>query len=304
MALSLTRIFPVPTWLRKEAAGLDFSDNILRYVWLRPKGSDFYVHTFKGMQLPEGMIKDGMPTDVEGFKQALISLKKEVSMTTLRVVLPEEQVFVFRITVPVKLESDIEDAVRLKIEEFVPMKAQDAHITWHIMKHDDAGYDVTVQAVSEVYLQTLYTIFSSAGFEVIDFEFEGQSVLRLFPLVDKVYMILVAGVSTATLFIVHQNLVHFSSSVGVEGQKMLQEVDKAIRYWDDSHEQHPITTVYCLGQSQSTVSRTLTLGIPVIVPTTELWQTICDVNKSIPSITAGEVGAYAGALGAARGVYQ
>src|SRR3989339_2204129 len=90
------RLFPPPKILSIPSFGLDISDESLKFVELVATRNGLGVGRYGERSIPLGVIESGKIKDPERMVETLSSLRKEEGVKSVRVSLPEEQVYLFQ----------------------------------------------------------------------------------------------------------------------------------------------------------------------------------------------------------------
>ena len=92
-----SRFFPTPKFLELPSFGLDISDESIKFIELVRTKDGIRVNRFGERKIPPGIIESGKIKDPKQMEEILVSLRKEEGLKSVRVSLPEEQVYLFNL---------------------------------------------------------------------------------------------------------------------------------------------------------------------------------------------------------------
>ncbi len=201
------------------SVGLDISDQSVKFAELIRGPGSISLGRFGEEPIPAGIVSQGRIVDPEKLKAILLILKKKYRFNFLRVALPEEQIYLFRLRVPEVDEKDLRNTIELSLEEHVPMPALDTIFDYKVLNRQGEDYDVQVVATSTEIVESYLDIFRSSSLAPLSFELEAQAVAR--SVVDfadtGTYLIVDFGRTRTGISIVTSGTVQFTSTVDVGG---------------------------------------------------------------------------------------
>lgn len=226
----LTKLFPPPPYLFFSSVGLDISDQSIKYAELKQHGSYLKLGRHGTMPIPPGVIFAGKIQDSGKLVSVLTELKKKERLSFVRVSLPEEQVYTFRLRVPQMPEKEIRNAVELQLEEHIPIKASEAVFDYAILETHDSGYDLQVSATAISFLESYLSVFTQAGLNALSFELEAQAITRaVIKTGDKgTVMIVDCGETRTGISIVNKGIVVFTTTLDFGGFGLTKAIEKSM----------------------------------------------------------------------------
>lgn len=232
MSKSLFNIlFPTPKFLMAPSFGLDISDESLKFVELISVGHTIKLGKYGERKIPLGVIESGKIKDLKKMEEILISLKKEEKIKSVRVSLPEEQVYLFQFRLEKAELQNIRESVELSLEEYIPLSAQDSVFDYEILKEDEYGFDIQVSAIQKNIVDDYLSVFKNSLIEVRSFELEAQAISRA--IIKKndpdTYMIVDFGQKRTGIFIVSRGIVMFTSTLDVGGALLTNMIQKSFK---------------------------------------------------------------------------
>lgn len=222
------RFFPTPKFLTVPSFGLDISDESIKYLKLTKDEDSLLLNKYGEKKIPEGIIESGKIKDPKKMEQILSSLKEEINIKSVRVSLPEEQVYLFNLKLDKAGLENIREGIELSLEEYVPVSAPDAIFDYEILSEDDSSLRLQVAAIPQNVIEDYLTIFKNSSISVQSFELEAQAIARC---VIKngdmdTYMIVDFGKKRTGIFIVSKGMAVFTSTLDVGGLMLTNMIEK------------------------------------------------------------------------------
>ena len=218
----------MPKILSTPSFGLDISDESLKFVELILNKNGLRVGRYGERAIPPGIIESGKIKDSKRMEEILSTLRKIDGVKSVRVSLPEEQVYLF----PLRLEKtglkNVKEGIELALEEHIPIQAEDAIFDYDLIKEDAQSLEVQVAAIPKNIIENYLLIFKNAHIFVESFELEAQAISRaVIREGDKeTYMIVDFGKKRTGIFIVSQGIVMFTSTLDVGGEMLNNMIQK------------------------------------------------------------------------------
>jgi len=208
--------------------GLDISDESLKFVELVPAKSGIRVVRFGERKIPVGIIESGKIKDPKKLKEVLLSLRKEEGIRFVRVSLPEEQVYLFKLRLEKSGLENVREGIELSLEEHIPIPAQDAIFDYDLLNEDPESLEVEVAAIPKNVIENYLSVFRESLISVQSFELEAQAISRA--VVKKgdleTYMIVDFGQTRTGIFIVSRGVVVFTSTLDIGGASLNNMIKK------------------------------------------------------------------------------
>lgn len=226
------QFFPPPRFLEMPAVGLDISDNAVSALELVRSKHAFAVGRFGRRILPKGSISGGYVNDKDAVVWEIRRLKDALKLDFVNASLSEEKAYLFKTEIPRVPRKEIRGVLEFKLEENVPIPVREAIFDYTLIApagqerdgHVSAGVTVLPQKVVDTYIELLDT----AGLTPLSFEIEAQAISRA--VVAKgdrgTYLIVNFGEYKTGLFIVSEEVVHFTSTVGIGGAHITEALAK------------------------------------------------------------------------------
>ncbi|MFH0818699.1 MAG: pilus assembly protein PilM [Patescibacteria group bacterium] len=203
----------------KFSLGLDISDYKLRLVQLNNNNRRVKLVSFSEVDVPHGIITDGIIIDQDKIVGLLKLLKKDVVGAKIQknkiiVSLPEKQSFMKLEDINTRKKELILD----EISKHLPFKFEEIYLDYKILPNYFNNSDALhFSACKKTFINNYLDVLNEAGYEVEVMEVETEAITRcLLPNRhyddQSVYIIVDIGQARTTVFIVYKNTVTFSIS--------------------------------------------------------------------------------------------
>ncbi len=231
------KFFPPPELLTMPTVGIDISDVSIRFLELVVLRNGIRVGRFGPAVIPEGIVVQGKIKDAKRLTEELKKLKDKYNLNFVNISLPEEQVYLFQTTITKVLSGQsVRSVLEFKLEEHIPIPAQDAVFDYEILEEDETGNMVlSVAAYSRGTINDYVFIFKSAGLIPHTLEIETQSTARsVVPDSNGTYMIVDYGHARTGVAVVSRGTLRFTSTVLVGGEGLTAAIKKHLPHLDEA----------------------------------------------------------------------
>ena len=223
------KFFPIPKILSSPAFGLDISDESLKFVELVMTRKGIRMRRYGERPIPPGIIDSGIIKDPERMEQILSTLRKMEGVKSVRVSLPEEQMYIFQLRLEKAGLKNVKEGIELALEEHVPIPAQDAIFDYDLVKENTQSLEVQVATIPRNVIEKYLLLFKHSQISVQSFELEAQSISRA--VIKKgdmgTYMIVDFGKTRTGIFIVSGGIVMFTFTLDVGGMMLTNVIQKS-----------------------------------------------------------------------------
>ena len=222
------RYFPTPSYLMMKSFAIDISDQSIKYGELIATGMGLRLGHFGKEIIPPGVVVSGSIQNEEKLVSILRGIKQKENLNFVRVSLPEEQMYLFTLSLPKVKEKELKDIILLQIEEHIPLKAIDTIFAYEVVSSGDKDILVLVSAIAQNTVNAYLSAFNKAGLTIISFELEAQAIARVvIPLEDKEPIMIVDFGDTRTgVSIVHDGKVFFTTTLDLGGANLTSMISK------------------------------------------------------------------------------
>lgn len=220
--------FPTPSYLSMESFSIDISDQSIKYGELLATPLGLRLGRFGKEKIPTGVVVSGKVEKEDALVDILKNLKKRENLKFVRVSLPEEQMYLFTLSLPKANSKDLRDMILLQIEEHIPLKAMDTVFEYDIISTSEKNMLVEVSAIAIATVDGYLSAFNKAGLTVLSFELEAQAIARaVVPIGDKEPTMIVDFGDTRTgVSIVHDGKVFFTTTLDMGGINLTNMIAK------------------------------------------------------------------------------
>lgn len=228
MKKSYNRHFPTPSYLAMKSFAVDISDQSIKYGELLSTSQGLRLGVFGKEKIPTGVVVSGKIENQDQIVSILKKIKEKVKVNFVRVSLPEEQMYLFTLSLPTADVKDLRDMILLQIEEYIPLKAMDTVFEYEIISSSDKNILVEVSAIAIATAEEYLSVFKKAGLSVLSFELEAQAIARaVIPVDDKDPVMIVDFGDTRTgVSIAHDGKVFFTTTLDMGGINLTNMIAK------------------------------------------------------------------------------
>ncbi len=170
--------FPTPSYLAMNSCAVDISDQSIKYGELVVSSGGLHLGKYGKEKIPQGVIVSGAIEKEDEIVSILKKLKEKEKLNFIRVSLPEEQMYLFTLSVPKTSSENLKDIILLQIEGYVPLKAPDVVFDYDIISEDNQNILIEVVAIANTTIESYLSVFNKAGLIPISFEIEAEAIAR------------------------------------------------------------------------------------------------------------------------------
>ena len=220
--------FPTPSYLAMNSFAVDISDQSIKYGELVATPHGLRLGRFGKEKILPGIVISGKIEDKDKLVETLIKIKEKEKLNFVRVSLPEEQMYLFTLSLPYAEENELRDMILLQIEEHIPLKAIDTVFEFDIISSSETNILVEVSAIASSTIDDYLSVFKKAGIIPLSFELEAQAIARaVIPTEDREPVMIVDFGDTRTgVSIVHDGKVFFTTTLDMGGINLTNMIAK------------------------------------------------------------------------------
>lgn len=230
--------FPTPNILGMFSFGLDISDRSIKYGELVMTPAGLQLGKYGQEKIDHGIVKSGRIEDPEELISILKNIKEKENMHFVRVSLPEEQVYIFTLSIPKTEDDDLRGTILLQLEDHIPLSAKSTLFDYDILSENDTHISVGVVAISSEVVEDYMFVFDRAGLVPLSFELEAQSISNAIIPQDNndTVMVIDFGKTRTGISIVSNHRVVFTSTFDIGGDVFTQMISKHYNISEDEAE--------------------------------------------------------------------
>lgn len=216
--MNFFEIFPTPKFLKLEYAGLSLTDGSISLIsFAKNKKRERFLKSYGRQEIPKEILEDGEIKKPEELLKILSDFRKKYSLHYVKSSISEEKSFMFETTLPKMSREDIKSALKFKIEESVPIPADEAIYDFQIMPKPVGAEEQKI--VTTVFprniIQESLDIFKKSGLNPLSFETESQAITRAVIKIGKnePTLIVKAEKEKIALYLVEKGIVRYTSAI-------------------------------------------------------------------------------------------
>ncbi len=315
MVESFFDFFPAPKFLEMPSPGLSLNDTGIHFIEFGEGKHGPTLKNYGQITIPDSSIVSGKIENASVLVPILENFRKEKNIQYVRTTLPDERAYLYTTDIPKVSAKEMRTVVESTLEENVPLSVSEVVFDYNVLKtkQDNKKADtirVSVSVIPREVVEEYLSLFQAAGFSPLHFEIESQAIAKAVVSRDdlRAYLVINIGVTKASLSIVHDSQVLFTSNVSVTTsfQIILEEIKKVTTYFQTQADRR--------GEVAPTFEKILLCGVGAIqidvlnllrahagIPTeiANVWTNVFSLREYIPDITQEQSLSYASAIGVA-----
>lgn len=219
-------LFPPPQFLSLHHCGIDISQGAARFIRFDDSYKGVRIKSFGETPIPR--IETASPEKVatEADKAALASLVRKAGTRFVRVVVPEDEVYLFRMRAPRVHDAELRNVIDFKLEENVPIARGDALFEYDIMETLENEYSLSVSVLSSEFIRKATALLEGAGFTPILFDTEARSLARALSSTDAIELVVSFNEYYTAFVITRSGVPLFSSTSPLGASDMTRSIMK------------------------------------------------------------------------------
>ena len=224
----------LPRQLQFPVIGLDISDHTFKYVGLIKKANKYEIDFFGRGFIPEGIITSGKIKNAMALSEVLKKDLAQFRKTNpyIAISLPEEQGFVRPLKLPPVTEGEIRNAIDFQLETVIPLPPEEVVFDYEwVRENTEKGHmDLVIAAFPEMLVEDYASVINDAGFFPVRAEAESNAIARsvLPPSEVGSIMIVDAGYTRTSFYIVYDRVVRFTSTIQFSGEMLDSTIASAL----------------------------------------------------------------------------
>ncbi len=194
------------------------------------------VHGVYGEEVLEpGTVEGGKVRDIAKLASAIKKLKDRFRLRVVSASLPEEEAFLFTLSLPLLKEKEIRGSILLQLENHIPIPATDTAFDYDIIPetpHTIGGREVSVTAIARTHVRAYTQALLDAGLTPLSLEVESHSLARsIIPAEEQGTVLLIDfGKTRAGVTVVAGDTVRYTATVpNVGGEDITKALEKELK---------------------------------------------------------------------------
>ena len=222
--------------------GLDIGTTEVRVVQLRQSGGNPDLVAYGSAPLPAGLAQSDSPVDQQKIAEMIKQLVKDANISTKNTVvgIPSAQAFATVITIPKLAHQELEKAIRLQADQYIPMSIDQVKLDWSVVGQgkNDNEMEVLLVAAPNSVVNKYLNIVENAGLELESLEINAIALTRsLMPKNTAAIVILDIGSVYADIAIIHENAPKLIRSINIGGATFIKAVAQSLGLEEGQAEQ-------------------------------------------------------------------
>ena len=236
------RLFPTPRYLAMPAAGLDISDQSVKFIKLAWRGGEIVIEHYGEQSIPVGTIESGAVRNPTALADILTTLKQKYRLTEVVASMPEEEAYIVHLALPARQPSELRESIELQLEEYVPLPAGEAVFDYEVVElpeSEHGNYELAVSALPQRTIKSYTEAFAGAALRPVAFEVEAHAIARavIRSGEDRLVMIVDFGKTRTSFFIASGWSVVFTATAkNIGGEDITATIQKSLNLPHDEAE--------------------------------------------------------------------
>ncbi len=254
--LMLNEINPVPLFYKnKPIFGLDIGYSSIKIMEVKQSGKKPEITGYGFSTFDMKCMKNGVIVDHEALAKSIYDLvdKNLVGkLSTKRIVgaVPVGRSFNRILTLPSMSKSDLDAAVRLEAEQYIPVPIEDLYIDYQVGEQLEDTVEVLVVAAPRVIVDSYLTLYAMLGLETAAIETSINAGTRLVMHAENtdVPTLIIDFGSKSTDLSIFDKVLRVTGTVGQGGDNMTDAIAKSLGV--TKSQAHTIKTKYGIDASK------------------------------------------------------
>jgi len=243
----LFRLFPPPAYILRRSAGIDISDRSVKVMTLVHHYGNESHGVYGEEALTPGTVEGGKVRDSAALTAAIKKLKDNLHLSAVSLSLPEEEAFLFTLSLPPMKEKEIRESILLQLENHIPIPATETAFDYDIVAEKPrvaGGREVSVSAIARAHVQSYTQAVIDAGLTPLALEVESHSLCRSVVPAEERGTVLVIdfGKTRAGVTVVSGGSVRYTATVpNVGGEDITKALEKELKVSREEAEKLKVT---------------------------------------------------------------
>ncbi len=311
-----------PEFLTLPLFGLDISRSAIRLTKLKRTSDGLVPEHVASVPISETcslLTDEGVNADCTEVQDALRELKKKHRIEFVRVSIPEQKTYVFKVDVPNDAIHTVEEFILYNMDQYVPLNPQEVLFDYKILhaRKGPGTTPVVVTAILQSVVEQYTAIIEAAGITVLACEPETHAIARAVIHRDDAnpYIIINVGTRATNISVVEDGLVQYTQTLPVAGKDIAESVsgevaaalkdsiNRVIVYWFTSKDRESqgarIENIILTGTGAGSPNliNFLESSLAVNASQGNIWKNCFDLNDHIPTLSKQESLQYATCVG-------
>lgn len=294
------------------ALGLDLSEGAIHYVSLKKAKHGLVLRTHGTVDIPDAVYSRGFIKDTPKLLSILKMIRKKSGTRYARASIPEEQVYVIDMTLPIADKKKVIDKITKRLVEILPAFFDDMLVNYEILSEDKESFHLNVAIAKKTFVDEYLKLLDEAGFSVVSLEFRTAAIAHA--LIEKK-----DGEPKLVVSLEHTKLAVFGAASGIVLAGIVSEidsprnfhlvkekVDRAYIEWQRTQPGQQFGTVLLCGPiaNEEGLAEYLAVSLKLPVELGNVWTNVNTFDRYIPEIPRGASLGYHAAIGLALADFE
>jgi len=210
------------------SCAIDISDRSIKYGELIATPHGLRLGKYGHIKIPSEIVVSGKIEDENSLIKILSDLRKKEKLNFVRVSLPEEQTYLFTLSIPRINNENIRETISFQIEEHVPLKAPDITFDYNVICENNNSIYVEVAAIATETANQYLHVFEKAKLTPLSFEIEAEAIGRaIIPKGDKSpVMIVDFGNNRTGISVAYDGRILMTTTLDLGGYNLTNMISK------------------------------------------------------------------------------
>jgi len=211
-----------------SSCAIDISDQSIKYGEIIATSSGPKLSKYGKEKIPQGVVVSGKIEKEDEMIRLMKKIKEKENLHFIRVSLPEEQMYLFTLSLPKTEGGNLRDMIQLQIEEYIPLKAPDSIFDYDIISEDKQNVSVEVVAIASATIESYLSVFNKAGLVPVSFEIEAQAIARAVIPSDNTNPVMIVdfGEARTVVSISKNGRVYLTTTLSIGGADLTNMIAK------------------------------------------------------------------------------
>lgn len=246
----------------KPVAGIDISTTGVKAMAINPR--KMIVQGYGAIDLDPSKVQDSINKGDDYLADGLKKLFKEkfighMPSSQVVVSVPTNRTYSRTLSLPLTAESNLDDAISLEVEQYIPIPLNDLYIDYDVIERDKKSMTILVSAVPKRIIESITHTCDAAGLEVVMIESGINATARLITATEEGHLpsvIIDIGAATADIALL-DSVVRVTGGVSVGGHTFTLKISEKMNISLEEAHQLKVHNGLSLGPQQAKVTTAL-----------------------------------------------
>ncbi len=264
----------------KPVFGLDIGFSTIKVMQVEPRGKNYHIAGYGVGGFDSSAIKDGVIVDHESIAEATKHLFDhnivgEINTRRVALAIPASRTYTRTITLPIVEDEEINEAVRMEAEQYIPMPIEELYLDYTIISKDKEGMEILAVAAPRKIVDSQIELTRILGLETVGVDTSILAATRLFERQNEhedIPAVLIDFGSVSADITVHDKTVIVTGTIPQGGDTFTELIAKKLKV--SAEEAHVIKSKYGIGISKKQAEILEVVGPPIEQLTKEIRRMI------------------------------